>query len=106
LRRCVANEIGQFPFITASAASLKKNGTVSYLGQQFEVPYELSGKTVELVVDPHGERVIGVENDAGESLGSATALDLVANLHVRPKLGCGGCQSIVQAPAPSPARHQ
>ena len=60
---------------------VKKNGTVSYLGQQFEVPYELSGKTVELVVDPHGERVIGVENDAGESLGEATALDLVANLH-------------------------
>ena len=59
---------------------VKKNGTVSYLGQQFEVPYELCGKTVELVVDPHGERVIGVENDAGESLGSATALDLVANL--------------------------
>ena len=32
-------------------------------------------------MDPHGERVIGVENDAGESLGEATALDLVANLH-------------------------
>lgn len=59
---------------------VKKNGTVSYLGQQFEVPYELSGKTVKLVVDPHGARVIGVESDAGESLGQATALDLMANL--------------------------
>ncbi len=60
---------------------VKKNGTVSYLGQQFEVPYELAGKTVKLVVDPHGARVIGVENEAGESLGEATALDLMANLH-------------------------
>jgi transposase InsO family protein len=59
---------------------VKKNGTVSYLGQQFEVPYELSGKTVELVVDPHAKRVLGVENDAGLSLGTATPLDLVANL--------------------------
>ena len=62
------------------ARFVKKNGTVSYLGQQFEVPYELSGKTVKLVVDPHGARVIGVESDAGESLGQATALDLMANL--------------------------
>ena len=41
----------------------------------------MSGKTVNLVVDPHGARVIGVENDAGASLGNATPLDLLANLH-------------------------
>ena len=54
---------------------------LSYLAQRFEVPYELSGKTVKLVVDPHGGRGIGVENDAGQSLGAATPLDVNANLN-------------------------
>lgn len=59
---------------------VRKDGTVSYLGQRFEVPYELSGKTVRLVVDPHAARVVGVEDQAGNSLGSATALDAIANI--------------------------
>lgn len=32
---------------------VRKDGTVSYLGQRYEAAYELSGKTVRLVVDPH-----------------------------------------------------
>jgi hypothetical protein len=59
---------------------VRKDGTVSYLGQRFEVPYELSGKTVRLVVDPHAQRVVGVEDEAGKSLGLATALDAIANI--------------------------
>jgi transposase InsO family protein len=59
---------------------VRKDGTVSYLGQRFEVPYELSGKTVRLVVDPHAARVVGVEDAAGQSLGLATALDALANI--------------------------
>jgi putative transposase len=59
---------------------VRKDGTVSYLGQRFELPYELSGKTVKLVVDPHAARVVGVEDDAGQSLGLATALDALANI--------------------------
>lgn len=59
---------------------VRKDGTVSYLGQRFEVPYELSGKTVRLVVDPHAGSVVGVENEAGQALGSATPLDVLANL--------------------------
>ncbi len=62
------------------ARFVKKDGTVSYLGQRFEVAYELSGKTVRLVVDPHAGCVVGVEGEAGESLGSATALDAIANI--------------------------
>ena len=62
------------------ARLVRKDGTVSYLGQRFEVPYELSGKTVRLVVDPHAQRVVGVEDEAGASLGLATALDTLANL--------------------------
>ena len=59
---------------------VRKDGTVSYLGTRFEVPFELSGKTVRLVVDPHAEAVGGVENEQGESIGSATPLDALANL--------------------------
>jgi len=58
---------------------VRKDGTVSYLGQRFELPYELSGKTVALVVDPHAQRVVGVENEHGVSLGEATALDEIGN---------------------------
>lgn len=58
---------------------VRKDGTVSYLGRRFEVPYELSGKTVRLVVDPHAQRVVGVENEDGVSFGEATALDEIGN---------------------------
>ncbi|WP_291991639.1 DDE-type integrase/transposase/recombinase [Candidatus Accumulibacter sp. ACC003] len=58
---------------------VRKDGTVSYQGQRFEVPFELSGKTVSLVVDPHTETVIGVEDEQGESIGAATPLDALAN---------------------------
>jgi len=59
---------------------VRKDGTVSYRGERFEVPFELSGKTVQLVVDPHAQTVVGVENEKGESIGQATALDTLANL--------------------------
>ena len=54
---------------------------MSYLGVRFEVPYELAGKTVLLVVDPHAGVVVGVEDEAGETLGLATRLDAHANLY-------------------------
>ena len=60
---------------------VRKDGTVSYQGQRFEVPYELSGKRVQLVVDPHAQCVVGIEDDEGRSLGQATPLDLIGNLH-------------------------
>ena len=58
---------------------VRKDGTVSYEGARFEVPYELSGRTVRLVVDPHTRQVVGVEDDNGASLGAATPLDALAN---------------------------
>jgi transposase InsO family protein len=61
------------------ARSVRKDGTVSYQGQWFEVPYELAGQRVVLVVDPHRNAVLGVENEAGEALGQATPLDVQAN---------------------------
>lgn len=62
---------------------VRKDGTVSYLGNRFEVPFELAGKTVRLVVDPHAKVVVGVENEKGESIGQATPLDALANLDRR-----------------------
>jgi len=62
---------------------VRKDGTVSYQNCDFEVPYELSGQFVCLVVDPHTEHVIGVEDCDGNSLGSATLLDTLANCHRR-----------------------
>jgi putative transposase len=67
-------------FLHRVARFVRKDGTVSYLGQRFEVPYELSGKTVRLVVDPHAQRVVGVQDVAGNSLGAATPLDQLANI--------------------------
>lgn len=60
---------------------VRKDATVSYLGQRFELDYALAGKTVRLVVDPHVQRVVGVEDEQGRSLGEATPLDPLANAH-------------------------
>jgi len=62
---------------------VRKDGTVAYQGQRFEVPYELVGQSVQLVVDPHTGQVISVENNQGETLGEATPLDVLANTHRR-----------------------
>lgn len=59
---------------------VRKDGTVSYLGARFEVPFELAGKTIRLVIDPHAGTVLGVENEAGDRVGSATPLDTLANI--------------------------
>ena len=62
---------------------VRKDGTVSYDGQRFEVPYELSGLKVWLVVDPHAHEAISVEDDDGKALGDVTPQDLIANNHRR-----------------------
>ena len=60
---------------------VRKDGTVSYQGSRFEVPYELAGQTVKLVVDPHTKQAIRVENAQGTSLGRVTPLNALANNH-------------------------
>jgi len=59
---------------------VRKDGTVSYQGTSFEVPYALAGRFVRLVVDPHAQQVLGVEDDDGQPLGAATPLDAIANI--------------------------
>src|SRR6185436_5219857 len=54
---------------------VRKDGTVSYQGMRFEVSYELAGRTVCLVVDPHRAVVLGVEAKNGQPLGQATPMN-------------------------------
>ena len=68
-------------FLHRVSRLVRKDGTVSFQGDRFEVPFELSGKTVRLVVDPHAGTVAGVENEKGEAVGQATPLDALANLN-------------------------
>ncbi len=62
---------------------VRKDGTVNYDNNCFEVPYEFSGKNIQLVVDPHTKQVIEVEDDQGNSLGKAAPIDVIANVNRR-----------------------
>lgn len=61
------------------ARQVRKDGTVSYAGQFYEVPYELVGQRIQLVVDPQSQRPIRVESMDGQALGGVTPLDRQAN---------------------------
>jgi hypothetical protein len=60
---------------------VRKDATVSFNSQFFEVDYTLAGRSVQLVVDPQANRIIGVESLDGKPIGSATPLDSLANTH-------------------------
>jgi putative transposase len=62
---------------------VRKDGTISYHGRLFEVPYELVGKMVRITVDPHGRHAMTVENEEGKTIGALTPLDRLANRHRR-----------------------
>ncbi|MCP3713490.1 Mu transposase C-terminal domain-containing protein [Paraburkholderia sp. CNPSo 3274] len=66
-------------FLHRIARHVRRDGTVSFNGKRFEVPYELTGQSVLLVVDPHAGTVLRVESQTGQALGAATGLDVVAN---------------------------
>lgn len=61
------------------ARQVRNDGTVSYEGQFYEVPCELAGQRIQLVVDPHTQQPIRVESMDGQSLGEVTPLDRQAN---------------------------
>ena len=58
---------------------VKKDGTIAYEGNLYEVPYELIGQQVMLVLDPHRQHLLFVESVDGAYLGGVTALDAHAN---------------------------
>jgi putative transposase len=61
--------------------TVRKDGTISWEGMRFEVPYEQVGEKVTLVVEPHTKTAIKIESEFGDDLGAVTLLDLKANLH-------------------------
>lgn len=66
-------------FYHRHSRKVRKDGTLSYEAQTFEVPYELSGKTIVVVVDPHTAQAVGIEDKKGRPLGEITPLDAIAN---------------------------
>lgn len=58
---------------------VRKDGTISYEGQFFEVPYCLSQKTVIVVIEPHHKKALYIEDEQGKRIGEVTLLDLQAN---------------------------
>jgi hypothetical protein len=71
-------------FYHRETRKVRKDGAVSYGGRIYEVPYELAGQTIYLLVDPHRNIPVGIEDREGGSLGPVTELDPVANSH-RPR---------------------
>lgn len=61
--------------------TVRKDGTVSWEGKQFEVSYNLVGEKVTLVVDPHAHIAMRVESAFGDDLGAIVPLDAQANLN-------------------------
>jgi putative transposase len=66
-------------FYHRQTRTVRKDGTVSYEGDLYEVPFELVGQRVQLVFDPHTLTPLTVETDEGETLGKVTPQDLLAN---------------------------
>lgn len=61
--------------------TVKKDGTVSWEGMLFEVPYEQAGEKIQLVIDPHANKALRIESEFGDDLGAVTPLDKHANLN-------------------------
>ena len=60
---------------------VRKDGTVTWDGNWFEVPYETVGNTVYLVINPHNQTALRIESKDGVVLGAVTKLDPIANLN-------------------------
>ncbi len=60
---------------------VRKDGTVGWDGAWYEVPYQLVGQRVHLVVDPHCKIGVEVESLEGVRLGAAYLLDKKSNCH-------------------------
>lgn len=58
---------------------VRKDGTISYQGQCFEVPYCLSQKTIIVVIEPHHKQALYIEDEHGKRIGEVTPLDLQKN---------------------------
>ena len=67
---------------------VRKDSTLRYQGQWYEVDYTLAGQSVLVVVDPHQEKALSVESLQGDPLGPVTLLDVQANSRRRRHRPC------------------
>jgi len=70
---------------------VRKDGTISWNGNFYEVDHKFVGDKVTLVFDPHTKKTIRIETELGEYLGTVIPLDLDANLNrtrQRPHTAC------------------
>jgi transposase InsO family protein len=58
---------------------VKKDGTISYENSLYEVAFDLVGKLIYLVVEPHAKKVLYVESLDGERLGAVFLLNKKMN---------------------------
>ena len=75
-----ANDIDDY-FYYRVKRKVKKDGTATWEGGVFEVPYELVGQSVHLVVDPHKKIALKVESLDGKYLGGIHPLNKLSNCH-------------------------
>jgi putative transposase len=75
---------------------VKKDGTVSWDGKVFEVPHQLVGEMITLVVNPHTQMAIRAETAFGDNLGAVTPLDKSANLNRQRQRPHAGYQPVIQ----------
>ena len=61
--------------------TVRKDGTVSWDGKCFEVHHNLVGEKVTLVVNPHTQTILRVENAFGGNFGLANPIDRIQNTH-------------------------
>jgi transposase InsO family protein len=66
-------------FLHRHKRKVRKDGTISYNSQYYEVPYHLVGDYVLAVVQPENNQVIAVETLEGEALSKVNVLDKISN---------------------------
>lgn len=61
--------------------TVRKDGTISWEGKDFEVNHHLVGEKVTLVVNPHIQTILRIESAFGDNLGLAHPIDRLKNNH-------------------------
>lgn len=83
--RTITQHAGQLDeiFYHREMRKVRKDGTISFEGNYYEVPFDLARQSVFLVFEPHHKQPLYVESQDGEYLGAVTVLDRLANHHRR-----------------------
>lgn len=61
--------------------TVRKDGTISWEGKDFEVHHNLVGEKVTIVVNPHIHTILRIESAFGDNLGPAHPIDRLKNTH-------------------------